>query len=81
MKKVILFLVAIFILGIYAGPVMAGDGPAPKSGDGISDGSGMETQKDPKNDSTDSPVPVPAPDEEKKASSKSGVDSTKGSKK
>jgi hypothetical protein len=42
MKKFIVLLTTLFLLGFTAGSVVAGSGPAPNSGDGISDGSGMD---------------------------------------
>ena len=59
MKKFIALLTVLLVLGICAGPALSGDGPAPNSGDGISDGSGMDTQNGPNSDSGESPGPAP----------------------
>ena len=42
-KKIIVTCLAIGMLAI-AGNVFAGDGPAPNSGDGVSDGSGLDPE-------------------------------------
>lgn len=41
MKKWIMAIVVALCLGLTFGPVSAGPGPAPNSGDGIPDGSGF----------------------------------------
>ncbi|MBA3010146.1 MAG: hypothetical protein KKF12_00495 [Proteobacteria bacterium] len=60
MKKLIILLTTLFILGFAMGPAMAGNGPAPNSGDGIPDGSGMDGGPyGPSGDSGDSRGPAP----------------------
>jgi hypothetical protein len=44
MKKIMALLTALFVLGFASGPVIAGPGPAPSSGDGISTGSGFDRE-------------------------------------
>ncbi len=47
MRKVIIMIVlAAFLMVSFGNVVMAADGPAPNSGDGISDGSGMDKGAD-----------------------------------
>lgn len=60
MKKFVLgmMVLALFILGTSC-LVAAGTGPAPNSGDGVSDGSGMDTQNGPQSDSGATPGPAP----------------------
>jgi len=57
MKKLIALLTALFILGFATGPIFAGSGPAPNSGDGISDGSGLDSPNGPGNDGSPGPAP------------------------
>ncbi|MEE4364222.1 MAG: hypothetical protein V2J08_09830 [Desulfotignum sp.] len=57
MKKIIALLTALFVLGFASGPVMARSGPAPNSGDGISDGSGMEGGPNSGNGNAPGPAP------------------------
>ncbi len=60
MKKIIALLTILFVLGLAAGPAISGagaSGPAPDSGDGISDGSGMDSG--PNSDGGNSPGPAP----------------------
>lgn len=60
MKKIFALLTILWVLGIAAGPAMSGSGPsgpAPGSGDGVSDGSGMDSG--PNSDSGDAPGPAP----------------------
>ncbi|MCD4721278.1 MAG: hypothetical protein K8S13_15665 [Desulfobacula sp.] len=59
MKKVIALLTIVFVLGFGTIPGIAGDGPAPNSGDGISDGSGMDTQNGPNGNNETAPGPAP----------------------
>jgi len=59
MKKIIAFLTALFVFGFASGPVMAGPGPAPNSGDGSSDGSGFDMDIGPNSDSGVAPGPAP----------------------
>ena len=49
MKKWITLLTVLFVLSLAAGSAFAGHGPAPNSGDGISDGSGMDSPNGPRN--------------------------------
>jgi len=58
MKKLIALLTVIFVLGFSVGTAISGNGPAPNSGDGVSDGSGMDTQNGPSGDG-DSQGPAP----------------------
>ncbi|MFH2132628.1 MAG: hypothetical protein ABIK68_19780 [bacterium] len=60
MKKAIIFLTMILVLVFTAGTALSvngPDGPAPNSGDGVSDGSGVDNG--PNSDSGGSPGPAP----------------------
>ncbi len=70
MKKIIALLTALFVLGFASGPVMAGSGPAPNSGDGVSDGSGMDGGPNSGNGN----APGPAPSSGDGVSDGSGMD-------
>lgn len=59
MKKLVALIALFLLLGGSVWSVMAGSGPAPNSGDGVSDGSGMDTQNGPNSDAGDSPGPAP----------------------
>ena len=44
MKKILVFVVLVLLItAIFSATVMAASGPAPNSGDGVSDGPGMDT--------------------------------------
>ena len=58
MKKIIALLTALFVLGFASGPLMAGSGPAPNSGDGVSDGSGMDGGPNSSNGNAPGPEPI-----------------------
>lgn len=61
MKSLIMVaLVAMFVVAMFSGFAIAGvqDGPAPNSGDGVSDGSGMEPSP---NGAPNADSPGPAP--------------------
>lgn len=47
MKKWLIVIVVAMFLGLTFGPVNAGSGPAPNSGDGIPDGSGFPVPPSP----------------------------------
>ena len=57
-KRLIALFTIVLILGFTTGAAMSANGPAPNSGDGISDGSGMDTQNGPNSDSGDAPGPA-----------------------
>ena len=60
MKKLIALLTVLFVLGFNTGPVIAGSGPsgpAPNSGDGVSDGSGMDGGPSSDNGNAQGPAP------------------------
>jgi hypothetical protein len=59
MKKMIAFLTALFVLGLASSSVIAGQGPATNSGNGVSDGSGFEMDIGPNSDSGIAPGPAP----------------------
>ena len=47
MKKILAIFAVLLVLGLSGGPAFSGDGPAPNSGDGVSDGSGMDSPNGP----------------------------------
>ncbi|WP_187149264.1 hypothetical protein [Desulforapulum autotrophicum] len=49
MKKRVTLLSTLFVLSFAAVPAFSGHGSAPNSGDGISDGSGMDSPNGPRN--------------------------------
>jgi len=57
---IVVALVAMFVVTMFGGLAIAGvqEGPAPNSGDGVSDGSGMEPSPN-GNPKVDSPGPAP----------------------
>jgi hypothetical protein len=65
MKKWMSLLVIFMFVGVMASPVIASghgpSGPAPNSGDGVSDGSGMDAPSGPNGSDSDSASPGPAP--------------------
>lgn len=59
MKKIMVLMVVLIMVTMLSGSVLAGSGPAPKSGDGVSDGSGMDNQIQNGEPNIDSPGPAP----------------------
>ncbi|MBT3463503.1 hypothetical protein HOD20_01305 [archaeon] len=59
MRKKLVLMVALLVVTMFCGNVIASSGPAPNSGDGIPDGSGMESQIQNGEPSIDSPGPAP----------------------
>jgi hypothetical protein len=59
MKKILVLLVVLFLAAIFCGNVLAGSGPAPNSGDGVSDHSGMDNPFQVGDPDVESPGPAP----------------------
>lgn len=57
-NSIVTVLVVLFLLGTNS-YVFSSNGPAPNSGDGISDRSGMDTQNGPNSDTGNSDGPAP----------------------
>ncbi|GAB6145839.1 hypothetical protein [Desulfocicer niacini] len=58
MKRLIVLFTIVLVLCFTTVSSISANGPAPNSGDGISDGSGMDTQNGPNSDSGDAPGPA-----------------------
>ena len=58
MKRLIVLFTIVLVLGFTTVSAISANGPAPSSGDGISAGSGMDTQNGPNSDSGDAPGPA-----------------------
>lgn len=59
MKKIVILVFVTWLLVGSALPGFTVDGPAPNSGDGISDGSGMDRQNGPNSDTGEASGPAP----------------------
>jgi len=61
MTKIFIFMLVLLLATMFCGSVFAGSGPAPNSGDGVPDGSGMDDQSQNGDPDEESPSPGPAP--------------------
>ena len=59
MKKIMAVIVVLMLIGGNVSSALSSRGPAPNSGDGVSDRSGMDTQNGPSSDEGRSSGPAP----------------------